>query len=150
MVKNRISFISTAAVWLAVGTPLQRRDTWCLEIIDPLGRVGFKISQPGDWPVPTFLSLRNIHNQGGEITSNGRSESFFFPKLTKSNPTRPRGIDTYREEKNRYWAPATPYREHREKVSVTLRYQCPCVACAGILGERGCGIGCSFSFRRRC
>ena len=31
-----------------------------------------------------------------------------------------------------------------------LRYQCLCQACAGILGERGCGIGCSFFFRRRC
>ncbi len=51
-----------------------------------------QISQPGDWPVPRFHSLRKIHNQGGEITSNGRSEPFFFPKLTKSNPTRPRGV----------------------------------------------------------
>jgi hypothetical protein len=25
-----------------------------------------------------------------------------------------------------------------------------CRACAGILGEKGYGVGCSFSFRRRC
>ncbi len=61
--------------------------------LNPLGHVGFKISQPGDWPVPTFHSLRKIHNQGGETTSNGRPEPFFFSKLTKSNPTRPTGLN---------------------------------------------------------
>ncbi len=56
------------------------------------GTCWVKISQPGDWPVPTFHSLREIHNQGGETTLHGRSEPFFFLKFTKSNPTWPRGV----------------------------------------------------------
>jgi hypothetical protein len=56
----------------------------------PLGRVGFKLVNLGTGQSP--LTAHYIHNQGGEIASNGRSEPFFFSKLTKSDPTRPRGL----------------------------------------------------------